>query len=360
MSPKPRRPTIVGASPGTIEPPHGSPHPRITFIGYSPDDCLETEVTSVADLGAMAEAWSVAWINVDGLGNARTLEELSELFALHPLAMEDAVHTTQRPKTEDFEEHLFATSRMVTLDDDLESEQLAVFIGRGVVITIQEHPGDCLEPVRQRIRRNRPRIRGSGADYLAYAILDAVVDGYFPVLETIADGLEDLEERIGDAPSHETIHALQRTKRQLRRLRRYMWPQRELFNQLMADEHGFIQDETRVYLRDCADHALRILDLLESYREWSADLTDFALSVMSNRMNDVMRVLTTIATVFIPLTFIAGIYGMNFDPDASSLNMPELRWRWGYPAVWTVMLVTGVALLWWFRRRGWLGPDADS
>ena len=235
----------------------------------------------------------------------------------------------------------------------IEGEQVSVVLGRNFVLTFQERPGDCLEPVRARIRRPQSSIRRQGADHLAYAVLDALIDGYFPVLESLGDRMEDLEESILQSPSTDDVAAVHRVKRDLIALRRAAWPLREALNSLMRDPGDLVGPETRVFLRDCYDHSVQVIDTLESYRENASGLMDAYMSAVSHRINEVMKVLTLIATIFIPLTFVAGVYGMNFDTD-SPWNMPELRWRYGYVAFWVVIAVTTVAMVVVFRSRGWI------
>jgi magnesium transporter len=245
---------------------------------------------------------------------------------------------------------------MAWLGEQLETEQLSLFLGKNFVLTFQEGmPGDCLEVIRERIRKKGGRIHDAGLDYLAYALLDAVVDAYFPILEQYGERLEEVEDEIGGKPASSTIARIHAIKRNLLTLRRVVWPQRETFNTLLREETPHISAETRLYFRDCYDHVTQIIDLVETYRELGADLTDIYLSTVSNRTNEIMRVLTVISTIFIPLTFICSIYGMNFNPETSPWNMPELNWYWGYPLALLLMLSVAVGQLLFFRRRGWLG-----
>ncbi len=350
-----RRQTLPGAVPGTLETDPSAPCPTIHAIGYSPEKVEEREITEISDLSAFLEDWPMTWVNVDGLGDSSTLLALAEIFQIHKLALEDVVHVHQRSKVDEYENHLFIVARMASvLNDGLETEQLSVFLGDGYIVTFQERQGDCLEPVRERIRKGKGRIRSSGADYLAYAILDAVVDAWFPVLEDYGEVLQKLEDSIMEKPDKQTVSSIHRVKRDLLEMRRTVWPTRETINSLMR-ENDFIQAETHLYLRDCYDHVIQILDMVESYRDMASGLMEFYLSALSNRMNEIMKVLTIIATIFIPLTFIAGIYGMNFDPAASPWNMPELEWRFGYPAVWLLMVVIGIGMIFFFRKLGWFG-----
>ena len=233
-------------------------------------------------------------------------------------------------------------------------EQFSLFLGPNFVLTFDEQPGDCFDPVRERVRRKHGRVREAGADYLAYALLDTIVDCYFPLLERYGEQLEDLEETIISQPNHTVVAAIHDIKRDLLSLRRAIWPQRETFNTLLRDKTPLLTDETRLHLRDCYDHTVQLIDLIETYRELGADLMDIYLSSVSNRTNETMRVLTVIATIFIPLTFIAGVYGMNFNAGTSPWNMPELGWYWGYPLVLGLMAMVAAGQLFFFWRKGWL------
>lgn len=349
------RRTAPGAAPGTLvaDPEALTPHIRIT--AYGPDKVSEQGEARPSDIAALRDAWPVVWIDVVGLGDAEAVRALGEQFGLHALALEDVLNVHQRPKAEDFGDHLFVVTRMPAGGGDgPETEQVALFVGEGYVLSFQERQGDCFEPVRQRLRREASQARRGGADYLAYALVDAAIDSFFPVLERYGETVERLEDAVVADPqeSHAAeIHAL---KRDLLTLRRAVWPQREMINQLLRDESPVLADSTKVFLRDCYDHTIQLLDMVETYREIASGLTDIYLSSMSNRLNEAMQVLTVIATIFIPLSFIASLYGMNFD-TASPWNMPELGWRFGYPAVLLIMAAAAVGLLWWFRRRGWLG-----
>ena len=350
-----RRQTLPGAVPGTLEIDPGAPFPKIHVIGFSPDTIEEKEVTDTAELPTFLETWPVTWVNIDGIGDSATLLALAEIFQIHKLALEDVVHVHQRSKVDEYDNNLFVVARMASfVNEELETEQLSIFLGDGYIVTFQEREGDCLEPVRDRIRKGKGRIRRSGADYLAYAILDAVVDAWFPVLEDYGETLQRLEDSILEKPDSPTISSIHRVKRDLLEVRRTVWPTRETVNSLMR-ESDFIQPDTHLYLRDCYDHVIQIIDMVESYRDMASGLMEFYLSSVSNRMNEIMKVLTIIATIFIPLTFIAGIYGMNFNPEASPWNMPELNWRYGYLFFWVIMAVIGGAMALFFRRRGWLG-----
>ena len=350
-----RRRTPPGAPPGTLIVDPAAPPPVIHVMAYGPQAITEQEVVDPHGVRDFLDQWPVTWVNVEGLGNVETIRTLGTIFGLHGLALEDVINVHQRSKVEEYGQHYFIVVRMARLGERLETEQLSLFLGKNFVLTFQEgYPGDCLEPVRDHIRKARSRIREAGADYLAYALLDAVVDSYFPILEEYGERLETLEDEIVTRPDHNTVARLHAAKRALLTLRRAIWPQRETFNTLLRDVIPLISDETRLHLRDCYDHTVRLIDLVETYRELGSDLMDVYLSSVSNRTNEIMRVLTVIATIFIPLTFIAGVYGMNFNPGTSPWNMPELNWYWGYPFALTLMAAVIVGQLAFFWRRGWL------
>jgi magnesium transporter len=255
----------------------------------------------------------------------------------------------QRPKVEEYDDHLFCVLRCFHHDgSELRSEQISLFLLPGAVLTFQEVHGDAFEPVRERVRRGTGRIRRAGADYLAYALVDALVDQFFPLMERLGERIEALEEELVDRPEPETLQAIYRLRRELLLLRRAAWPEREVLGALHRGETKLVRPETQVFLRDAYDHAVQVLEILETYRELAGSMLDVYLSSLSHRMNEVMKVLTIIATIFIPLTFVAGIYGMNFQ------YMPELTWRWAYPVVLGAMTAIGLALVWYFRRRGWI------
>ena len=354
------RQTLPGAVPGTLEVDPGAPFPKIHVIGFSADRMEEKQVTDLTELPAFLETWPVTWVNVDGIGDSATLLALADIFQIHKLALEDVVHVHQRSKVDEYDNNLFIVARMASyVGNKLETEQLSIFLGDGYIMTFQEREGDCLDPVRDRVRKGKGRIRHSGADYLAYAILDAVVDAWFPVLEDFGEVLESLEESILKKPDSPTISSIHRVKRDLLEVRRTVWPTRETLNSLMRED-DFIQADIHLYLRDCYDHVIQIIDMIESYRDMASGLMEFYLSSVSNRMNEVMKVLTIIATIFIPLTFMAGIYGMNFNPEVSPWNMPELNWKYGYPVFWVLMIGVGGIMVLFFRRRGWLGSPKSK
>jgi magnesium transporter len=350
-----RRRTPPGAPPGTLIVDSEAPQPVIRVMAYGPQAFTDQEVVDPHGVRDFLNKWPVTWVNVEGLGNVETLRTLGSIFDLHGLALEDVINVHQRPKVEEYGQHFFIVARMARLGERLETEQLSLFLGKNFVLTFQEgYPGDCLEPAREHIRKARGRIREAGADYLAYALLDAVVDSYFPILEAYGNRLETLEDELLTRLDHNIVARIHAAKRDLLTLRRAIWPQRETFNTLLRDVIPLITNETRLHLRDCYDHTVQLIDLVETYRELASDLTDVYLSSVGNRTNETMRVLTVIATIFIPLTFIAGVYGMNFNPSTSPWNMPELNWYWGYPFALALMIAVIVGQLVFFWRRGWL------
>jgi magnesium transporter len=345
-----------GTPPGTLTVDPEAPRSEMRLMAYGPDGFVEQALTDVDELREFLGHWPVCWVNVDGLGDQLTLERLAALFRLHPLAMEDVVNTHQRAKVDQFGELTFIVTHMIELKDHFESEQVSLFLGPHFVITFQERPGwDCLEPVRDRIRKHALRVREAGPGYLTYAILDAVIDHYFPVLEAYGERLETLEDAIVGRPDRGVVGEVHAVKRELLYLRRTIWPQREALNALVRDDIPHISAETRLYLRDVYDHAVRIIDLVETYREVCSDLMDLYLSSISNRMNEIMKVLTVISTLFIPLTFIVGVYGMNFNTSASPWNMRELNWYFGYPLCLTLMATITAGQFMFFKNKGWIG-----
>ena len=349
-----QRRTRPGAPPGTVAVDPAAHATVIDLFGYGPNGFVEEKAVTPERVVRCLTEWPVTWVNVEGLGDANTLHRLAEIFSLHPLVREDVVNVHQRPKVEQYGDQLFVVTRMVTLSEEIESEQLAIVFGSNFVATFQEIPGDVLDPVRERIR-GAGQIRRAGPDYLAYALIDAVVDHYFPLLEQYGERIEALEEEVIASTDSAVLAKIHRSKHDLLLLRRSIWPQRDALAELVREPFSQISPATRIYLRDCYDHAVQVLDLLETYRETASALLDVHLSMLSNRMNEVMKVLTIFSAVFSPLMVITGIYGMNFDPDTSPWNMPELRWYYGYPlALASMGLVAGLtlAIVYW---KGWFG-----
>lgn len=342
--------------PGTLAPPAGAFAPQsVHVLHYGPESLRELDVENLAALGDIGAAAGVVWINVDGLGNTRFLTELRDALGFHPLALEDVLATGQRPKVEDYPNHLFIVLQMLTWDGSrVGQEQLSLFLSRNLVVTFQEAPGDCFEGIRQRIRRPGSQIRQQAADYLAYALVDAVVDSYFPLLEAMGAAVETVEEDMAARADESVLRRIYRLKRDLLAVRHAAWPMRDAVGQMIRGEGGLLGDTVRLHLRDCHDHTLRIIDLIELNREAMAGLLDVYLSILSNRLNEVMKVLTIISTVFIPLTFLVGVYGMNFR------HMPELEWTWGYAGVWAILLSVAAAMMVYFWRKGWIGRRKGS
>lgn len=327
----------------------------IECIDYAPG---QVERRRITDLDAFVEsrrpAWvRVRWVNVDGLEDPQAIRALAIKYGLHPLAIEDIL-SPQRPKIETFPAqegrppHLFLVVRMIQHEQGvLQSEQISMFIEGETVVTFQESPGDIWEPIRRRLEKAGSRIRELDASYLAYALIDAIVDHCFPVLEHYGDRLEELEDLILDRPDRGTISEIHRVKRELLLLRRAIWPMREVVNTMHREPHECMTDTTRTYLRDVYDHLVQIMDIVETYREMATSLTETYMTSMSNRLSEVMKVLTVIGTIFIPLTFLAGVYGMN-------MEIPENHWHLSYPLFWAVCLGVAGGMFYWFRRRGWM------
>ena len=346
-----------GTAPGTLRAAEGAATPVMTLMAYSMEELVEVPIEKPDDIQAYIGKFPMVWVNVDGLGDTAVIERLGDIFGFHPLAMEDVLNVIQRPKIEEYDNHIFAVMRMPRRGEngaDADTEQLSLLFGENFVVSFQEHPGDSFDPVRERLRKGGKRIRMMQADYLAYALIDAIVDSYFPVLEEFGEQLNGLEDFVIETPDNTLLEKIHEMKHSLHALRRDIWPMREALSRLSSGDLPFVHDETQPYLRDCYDHVIQVIDILETYRERASGLTDIYLSSISNRMNEVMKVLTIIATIFIPLGFIAGLYGMNFNPQVSPYNMPELDWYYGYPAALGLMAAVAVGLLIFFRRKGWL------
>lgn len=343
----------AGMAPGTIEYIGEQKVSRVTYevFDYSADHLDEKHPTSVEDVLPYRDTPHISWINIEGLHDTAALARLGEHFGIHPLVMEDIVNVHQRPKMEDYKDYLYIVAKMVYFDETRNLtlvEQVSLVLGARYVISFQEGGGDVFGPIRERLRGGQGRSRTLGPDYLAYALLDAIVDHYFLILERVGERVEKLEDELLREASREVRVALHELKRDLLILRRSIWPMRDVLANLSRFETSLIQSGTHVFLRDVYDHSIRVVDYFETYRDMLMSLQELYLASISNRLNEVMKVLTIIATVFIPLSFFAGIYGMNFE------YFPELRWRWGYPLFWLAVLLIGGGMLYAFRRKRWL------
>jgi magnesium transporter len=330
---------------------------RVTCIDYCPERVQVEEVANLDEFIARHRPdWSVVrWVNVDGLSDLGVIRSLAEKYRLHPLAVEDILHVPQRPRVQAYDEdgtyqaRLFVIAReMELINDSLHTEQVSLFVGHRTLLTFQETPGDVWDPIRQRIRTTGSQLRRADASFLAYALIDAIVDEAFPILERFGDRLEELEELVLQKPSPDAAREIHHLKRELLLMRRAMWPMREVLQKMQREPHECFSDITRTYVRDVYDHAIQIIDIVETYREVASGLTETYMTAASNRMSEIMKVLTIMGTIFIPLTFLAGVYGMNFH------YFPELDWPWAYPVFWVICVVTAGGMVAWFRHRGWL------
>ncbi|WP_372681346.1 magnesium/cobalt transporter CorA [Desulfosarcina sp.] len=343
----------AGSSPGTLI--HvgekKTDDTRLSMLHYDAETLLEKSLDRVEAALPRLKPATTTWINIDGIHDIGVMEDIGRHFSLHPLTLEDVLNTSQRPKAEAFDDYLFVVMKMLHHDakkNRVSSEQISLILGKNVLLSFQESTGDVFEPVRERIRKGKGRIRTGGSDYLAYALIDAIVDNYFVILERLGERLESLEEAIDDHPDAKILEDIHTIRRELIYLRKQVWPLREIIAHFLKDDVDFISAATRLFMRDVYDHTIQTIDTIESFRDILSGMQDLYLSIISNRMNEVMKVLTIIATIFIPITFVAGIYGMNFT------HMPELTWRWGYLFVWFIILIIIAGMLVFFRRRKWL------
>lgn len=344
-----------GASPGTLAVEPGGPKAAVVGIGFGPDGYVEKAIVDLREITALSGTWPAVWIHVTGLKDIATLNAVQSAFGLHNLAMEDVVNQNQRSKMETYDDHNYLVVFSAEYGEVTALSQVNLFLGDGFVVSIAEAQAEWEEPVRRRIKEGRTRFKELGAPYLAYAIIDAVVDHYFPVLDSIADKLGVLESAALRSPGKGDIVRLHHLGGELMAIRRALAPLKDLLGIMVQTDHELIHNDVRIYFRDAADHTAQLLDEIDMDREIVRSLVDTSLSSISNRMNEVIKVLTIISTIFIPLSFIAAVYGMNFDPDASPLNMPELRWAFGYPSVLALMLLVSGGLMFYFYRNGWLG-----
>lgn len=321
---------------------------KLRLVEYDATLLNERDEISPLECKAYLERNTITWIHAYGYAPPELLKELGEIFGLHPLALEDVLNTGQRPKLEQYDQQLFAIMSLPAWNNkELSTEQVSLFFGKNYLISFYNGSDDPFEPVRKRLRSNGGRLRSRGADFLFYTLLDVIIDQGFPVLEDLGEWIEDLEDELLDAPSRDVLSQIHELKRDLLLLRRMLWPQREVINQLLREDHSLINESTRPYLRDCYDHTVQIMDLFETYRDMAAGMLDVYLSSTSNRLNEVMRVLTVIATIFIPPTFLVGVYGMNF------IDMPELHWRYGYLGAWLIIIAMIGGMLLYFKRKKW-------
>ncbi|MBU0577590.1 magnesium/cobalt transporter CorA [Patescibacteria group bacterium] len=324
---------------------------KISLIDYDEERLEEKKVKVITDVFPFKESPTVTWINIDGLHDMNVVKKIGEHFDIHPLVLEDIVHTGQRPKMEDFEDYLFITLKMLSLDkktNEIEAEQISLVMGNNFLISFQEREGDVFDAVRDRLKGNKGRIRKAGVDYLAYTLVDSIVDNYFSILENLGDKLEDLEKELLEEPDEKTRQAIYKIKREMIFVRKSIWPLREVINGLMRGDISLIQDTTIVYLKDVYDHTIQVIDTVETFRDMTSGMLDSYLSSISNKMNEVMKVLTIFAAIFIPLTFIAGVYGMNFE------FMPELGWEWAYPVWWIIVIALGIGMVIYFKKKKWM------
>lgn len=348
-----------GAAPGSVE---FRGEKRLEEIQLTIHDYDESSFNTIpideieSSLPYLKES-TVTWIKVNGLHDVEKMKTIWDFFDIHPLAREDIVNPAQRPKIDVYDDHLFIVTRGISFKDEveeqLESEQICVILGKNYVLSFQETDKPIFDPVIKRLTTGSPRIRKSGSDYLAYALVDTVVDHYYHAMDLIGDQIENLEEEIIKEANEENLHRIHHIRRALIQFRKSVWSLRDALNSLIRDDTTFFKKETKIYLRDVYDHVVQIIDTLENYREMIFGIYDMYMSTLSNKMNEVMKVLTVIATIFIPLTFIAGIYGMNFNPDASPWNMPELEWYYGYPFSFFLMLLMAAGMLYYFRKKNW-------
>lgn len=325
---------------------------KITVIDYDEGNFQEKVISEIQECFTFKDKPTVTWINVDGVHKVEIPEKIGECYGFHPLIIEDILNTDQRPKMEDFGDYIYVVLKMLNLDsrtNSIISEQISLILGPNFVISFQEgHEGDVFNPVRERLRAGKGKIRKMGADYLAYSLIDSIVDNYFIILEKLGEKIESLEERLVTNPTGNVLREIHNLKREMLFLRKSVWPLREVISTMAKGESSLIHPSTGIYLRDIYDHTIHVVDTIETFRDMVSGMLDIYLSSISNRMNAVMKVLTIIATIFMPLTFLAGVYGMNFK------NMPELEWKFGYPMIVLVMLIVVVIMLYFFRKKKWI------
>ena len=343
-----------GTQPGTLaaHAEAGDTPVRATAFRYDAGGCEERTVSPAEIPSLSPPEGGVLWLDVSGLSDPSAVRAIGDRFGIHPLALEDVLNVPQRPKVEWYGDCLLVVLREIRSPDP--PEQVSLFLAERVVVSFQERPGDAFEPVRERLRQGKGRIRAEEADFLLYSLCDAVLDSFFPTLERLGDEVEEMEERLLVSPVPETFVAIRRLKRALLEVRHAVWPARDALNLLLIEEHALIRPGTKVFFRDCYDHTIQLMDMVETFREMASGLVDEYMSAVSNRMNEIMKVLTVVSTIFIPLTFIVGIYGMNFDTKASPYSMPELAWAYGYPVLLLLMAAVAGGMLYYFRRKKWI------
>lgn len=355
VRPRIRKRSAVGAKPGTITIQPGAQPTTIRVMAYDQDRVVEQAIAEPNQLRDFLGKWPVAWVDVIGLGSEDVLRSIGQIFRIHPLALEDIVHVHQRAKVDVYEENVYIVMRIPDHSHEQISEQFSLVLGKNYLVTFQERPGDCFDLVRTSIRVKESAARqGVHPDYLAYRLIDAAIDAYFPVLEMVGDHLDELDDPAAIEHTQQAFGQLHVVRREILMLRRAIWPLRDAISALRTETTPYISDSIRIYLRDCYDHAVQLLDIMESYRDIAGDVRDYYLSTISNRMNQVMKTLTVISTIFLPITFLAGVWGMNFNTQESPYNMPELDWRYGYLLALGSMGVVTIAMLWYFQWRGWL------
>lgn len=348
--------TEPGSPAGVVRPLPSASQSRVEVVAYGEG---QFEKVNHADLKTIqtiqAQQFGVVWVHVTGLADAELICNLGRLFSLHRLAMEDVVNVHQQVKVDDYSDNLFVVTRMLTAIDGVATQQLSMFIGENFVVSFEEESSELVQLIARRIEDGHSQMQKHGPDFLAYALLDATIDQYFPLLEHFGERLDDLEDEITYDPPRRLVHQIHDIRVELRGVRRFVWQQREALNSLIRSTSQLVDDSTRLFLKDCHDHTIQLVELLEVFHETCSDLRDVYLSSISNRMNEIMMVLTIIATIFMPLSFIAGLYGMNFNTQQSPINMPELNWYFGYPFALGLMAAVAGGLLYYFYRRGWIG-----
>lgn len=351
----------IGTAPGSLIQREDSPRPVIRVMAYGPDSFVEDQDVAPEHLPPYIQKWPVTWIQVSGLGDPAVIKSIGAQFHLHELSLEDVVEGLQRPKIDIYDDYVFLVGWHAEFNEHLEAHQFSIVLGNHVVITFQSRSAPLLgENIRQRIRSAQGTIRSRAADYLVYSLLDMIADSYYPVLESYGDRIEEIENHILQAPNETHVPDIRQIKRDLLRFRRMVWPFRDVINSVIRDGIPIFSADTQLYLRDCYDHITHVMDLIETCRELGFGLMDVYISCVSNRTNQIMKVLTIFSTIFIPLSFVASLYGMNFNTGKSPWNMPELDWYYGYPYALLLMAAVAIGLLVFYRIKGWLGGKSSK